>query len=193
MLNEPLIVLIAVAAFIVGWLAAKIGAYISARTSGQRQEKNNHQIRALEANLRIASKGAEEANARLESQNTELATTRKELEAAQFLLQEREKALQEAKANLGEECAKTADLRQELTHRATETIRAQVQLKEIQTEFSLARVGSDAVMEEVSRLEAERAELTSQLKILELELLNAENNEEPRRQLRSAAGSILDG
>lgn len=129
-----------------------------------------HRIRALEADLRVAQRKAEEAELALEKQREEAEGLRTELARAQATLAEHEGEVARLRQSLTDECGKTQKLRQELTTRAEETIRASVRVKDAETELSVARAGSDAVMEQVQRLAAEREELTGRLRVLQSEL-----------------------
>ena len=84
-------------------------------------------------------------------------------------LAERDQKIERLRESLHDECAKTQGLRHELTNRAEETIRASVRVKDAETELSVARAGSDAVLEQIQRLAAEREELTGRLRALQAE------------------------
>ncbi len=63
--------------------------------------------------------------------------------------------------------AKMRELRVELQDRATQTIREHMRAEEAETELQVARAGSDAVLSEISRLQAERERLTDSMRIME--------------------------
>ena len=64
------------------------------------------------------------------------------------------------KEDLKISCAKTVELRQELTDRAEQTIRGQLELDEMKTELQVTKAGTDAVLDEINRLNQEREELS---------------------------------
>lgn len=152
-----------------GWAMGRIGSWFGNRNSRSREEDLNHRVRALEADLRVAQRNAEEAAAQSEQQRQELETLRSQVKNESSAIRERDEQLHKLRQSLADECNKTQTLRQELTTRAEETLRAKVRAKEAETELSVARAGSDAVAAQVKRLAAERAELARKLEALQPE------------------------
>ena len=150
-----------------GWAMGRVGSWFGSRTSRSREEDLNHRIRALEADLRVAQRKADEATAQMEAQRQELETLRGQMQSESSAIRDRDQELKKLRHHLAEECNKTQSLRHELTSKAEETIRARARVKEVETELGVARAGSDAVLAEVQRLAAERAELTSRLQSLQ--------------------------
>jgi uncharacterized coiled-coil DUF342 family protein len=153
-----------------GWAMGRIGSWFGNRSSRTREEELNHRVRALEADLRVAQRKADEATAQAEQHRQELETLRGQMHTESSAIRERDEQLKKLRQELIDECTKTQGLRQELTSRAEETIRARAKVKEVETELGVARAGSDAVIEEVQRLAAERAELTGRLQTMQAEL-----------------------
>jgi chromosome segregation ATPase len=155
---------------LLGWAMARIAIRFSGRPTKTRDQELNYRVRALETDLRLAQRKAEELAAKLEAESADIAARRQELEAGENKLREREQEIVHLKKIISDECSKTNSLRLELTDRAQETIRAQVRLKEIETELSVTHAGSTAVADEIQRLAAERDELTGRLKAVQQEL-----------------------
>lgn len=169
--NEELLLLGGLVGLFAGWVVGRIAAWLRNRRAGAHPtEELNRRIRSLEADLRVAQRKAEEAELALEKGREESDVLRRDLQARNERLAEHERDLQRLRMRLGEECSKTHNLRQELTAKAEETIRATVRVRDAENELSVARAGSDAVMEEVRRLAAEREQLTGRLRSLQAEL-----------------------
>jgi len=152
-----------------GWAVGRLVARLGSRSS-TRAVEGDHRIRALEADLRIAQRKAEEAELALELHREEFEALKREVETRAADLAGREQEIQRLQKSLSDECAKTQSLRGELVHRAEETVRAGVRAKDAETELSVVRAGSEAVLDQVQRLAAEREELTGRLHLLEMEL-----------------------
>jgi chromosome segregation ATPase len=152
-----------------GWVMGRVGSWFGNRKSRSREEDLNHRVRALEADLRVAQRNAEEAAAQSEQHRQELETLRLQVKNESSAIRERDEQLRKLRQSLADECNKTQSLRQELTMRAEETLRAKVRAKEAETELGVARAGSDAVAAQVKRLVAEREELARRLEALQPE------------------------
>ena len=168
---QEIILIFAAIGVLGGWAVGRVVVRLAARgRGGLRSEEANHRIRALEADLRVAQRKAEEAELALERHREESEALRREMEAKGGDLEERNQEIERLRRSLADECAKTQALRGELVNRAEETIRASVRVKDAETELSVARAGSDAVADQIQRLAAEREELTGRLQQLQSEL-----------------------
>jgi predicted nucleic acid-binding Zn-ribbon protein len=170
---QEIVLVFALIGVLGGWAVGRIGAWLGNRhapATGKAEPGAAHRIRALEADLRVAQRKAEEAELALEKQREEADGLRGELARTKEALASRDTDTQQLRQRLADECSKTQKLRQELTDRAEETIRASVRVKDAETELSVARAGSDQVMEQIQRLAAEREELTGRLRALQSEL-----------------------
>lgn len=168
---QEIILIFALIGVLGGWAMGRIGSWSSNRKfSAPRGEDTNHRIRALEADLRVAQRKAEEAELAVERNREETDAARKEIRAKADALAERDREVERLRESLTFECTKTQGLRHELTNRAEETIRAGVRVKDAETELCVARAGSDAVLDQIQRLAAEREELTGRLRALQAEV-----------------------
>jgi chromosome segregation ATPase len=152
-----------------GVVLARIGAALTRRKVDTHREDTDHRIRALDAEMRILQKKAQEAELALERHREESDGLRKAVHTSTATLAERDSELKRLRHSLTEECGKTATLRHELSARVEETVRARARIKDAETELSVARAGSDQVLEQVQRLAAEREELTGRLRVLQAE------------------------
>lgn len=163
---QEIVLIFALIGVVGGWAMGRIGTRL-AKAGGR--EDHDHRIRALEADLRVAQRKAEEAELAIERSREEAESLRARADADSKARAERDAEFERLQKSLADECAKTQKLRQELTDRAEETIRASVRVKEAETELSVARAGSDAVLDQIRKLAAEREELTGRLKALQAE------------------------
>ena len=133
-------------------------------------------MRSIEAELRVARKKAEVAEEKIEAMQCELAELRKEYDQVQRKLSRREEDLAVAEKTLKDEIAKTVGLRHSLSHKAEETIRAQVKVRDIETELSIRDVGVDLDDDALEEIAAEHDELTGRLKALQAMIDDATGN-----------------
>ena len=135
--------LAAVTAFVSGWVVAKFGSYVGRKLQARNQDPRDSRIRSLEADVRVAHSAAEKAKARLDEINGELAEARKALKIRDAALANQESAVDQLRADLKDSVKKTRELREELTLRATENVRSEVKLREVETELSLVHASTD--------------------------------------------------
>ncbi len=169
---QEILLIFAVIGLLGGWAVGRVASWASQRSRGDGPagDKTQHRIRGLEADLRVAQRKNEETELALERTREEADSLRREAQERSDNLAAHTAELEKLRQNLNDECTKTANLRLELTNRAEETIRASVRVKDAETELSVARAGSDAVLEQIQRLAAEREELTGRLRALQAEV-----------------------
>ena len=166
LLSGPVIIA-AVAGVVVGRL---VGA-LAGGSSDRRTAQDERRVRAQDAELRVAQKTVEQQRAELDRLGEELRLVRLELATQREESASRDERLTRLKADLQNEFAKTARLRQELSERAEETVRGQARLRDLQNELGVARAGSDVILEQVARLEQERDDLNTLVRTLREELV----------------------
>lgn len=137
------VTLASLAAFLSGWIVAKLGSYVSRKLKARRQDPRDRRIRSLEADVRVAHSAAEKAKARLDEINGELAEAQRALAARDATLAKQQRVMDQLRADLKDSVIKTRELREELTLRATENIRSEVKLREVETELSLVHASTD--------------------------------------------------
>ena len=137
--------LIAGGAFLLGYLVAKIGAAISRRGKSTDPDPRDSRIRSMEADLRVAQSETERLKAALEEQE-------KEVEKVQNLIEEKDEealkqtgVIEKLHADLKDSIKKTRELRAELTDRATENVKSEVKLREVETELEVAQASSEMI------------------------------------------------
>lgn len=153
----------AVLAFVVGWMLAKIAGAFKKRDTALETPSEHHQIRSLEASLRVAQKKAHEMAEQFEATSCDFNSLKEAHEELESIFADKETKLTEAEKAVKDETAKVRDLRRELTTRAEAKIRAEAHAKEVETELSVMEAGSSAMKDEVSRLSEEHKDLTDKL------------------------------
>lgn len=132
-------------AFLAGWVLSRVSATITRSIrSGQRDPKDRR-IRSLEAELRIAHSEREKY-----AENTE--ALEKGLEEAVAGNKKRDNVIAHQQRRLGglsgdlkDSVKKTRQLRNELSDRATESLRSEVKLREVETELEVAQASTEFI------------------------------------------------
>jgi chromosome segregation ATPase len=177
----------AVAGFAAGGLLSRFLGSVANRPMGKRADDLYHRIRGLEADLRVAQRTADQLRGERDAASAELAARNAELAAAGEQASSKDELVRKLKAEVQHECAKTARLRQELADRAEEMVRTHVQLRDVQNELGVSQVGSDVIVDQITRLERERDELNTLVESLRKEMEGRQ-----RAPLRLGASPLLD-
>jgi chromosome segregation ATPase len=132
-------------AFVLGWVVAKIGAAVSRRVKARERDPRDDRIRNLEAELRIAQGEVEKLKVALEQQEQEVAKAQKLIEAKDEEALKQTGVIEKLNQDLKESVMKTRELRAELTDRATENVKSEVKLREVETELEVAQASSEMI------------------------------------------------
>ncbi|MEO8225457.1 MAG: hypothetical protein ABI661_11695, partial [Gammaproteobacteria bacterium] len=168
--SDLIVAVAAVGGFAAGAMLSRLLGSVANRPMGKRADDLHHAIRALEADLRVTQRTAEHARIEREALAAELAKVDAELVALRDKSGTDDEAIRKLKVQVQHECAKTAGLRHELADRAEEMVRTHVQLRDVQTELGVSQVGSDVVIDEITRLERERDDLNAMVEALRREM-----------------------
>ena len=187
LLSNLFIAAAAVAGFAAGAMLSRFLGSFANRPMGKRADDLHHTIRGLEADLRVAQRTVEQARTERDALTAELGTTAAELGMLREKSAGHDDLVRKLKVEVQHECGKTARLRLELADRAEEMVRTHVQLRDVQNELGVNQVGSDVVMDEITRLERERDDLNAMV-----EGLRKEMAARPRGQLALGASPVLD-
>ena len=137
--------LIAGGAFLLGWIMAKISAALGRRFKAGKRDPRDDRIRSMDAELRIAQGEVNKLKTALEEQEKEVAKVQKYVEDRDEEALKRTGVIEKLTSDLKESVQKTRELRTELTDRATENIKSEVKLREVETELSVAQASSDLI------------------------------------------------
>lgn len=130
-------------AFLAGWVVAKVGGYIARKLSDGEPDPRDSRIRSLAADARVAQSMAEKVKAQLEEKSTQLTDTQKIVKSRDAVIGRQEGIIQHLRVDLKGSVIKTRELRAELTERATENLKSEVKLREVETELSVARSSTE--------------------------------------------------
>jgi len=139
------LIYVAAGAFLLGWLVGKIGAYFGNKFSARNRDPRDDRIRSMVAELRIARTDADKAKAELEGQSKTLKEEEETVVARDKLISEQIDHIAQLRSDLKESVLKTRELRLELTDRATENIKSEVRLRDVETELSVAQASTDMI------------------------------------------------
>ena len=132
-------------AFLLGWLVGKIGAYFGNRIATNKRDPRDDRIRSLDADVRVAQTDAEKAKVDLEERDKELAEQTASAAQHDAKIVEQAQTIARLRADLKDSVKKTRELRAELSDRATENVRSEVKLREVETELSVAHASTDMI------------------------------------------------
>jgi len=139
------LIFVAAGAFLLGWLVGKIGAYIGSRVSARKRDPRDDRIRNLDAELRIAQTNVETSGERLEGLAAELEEKQEHADRADSVIVQQQQKIDKLRRDLKESVLKTRELRADLANRATENVKSEVKLREVETELSVAHASTDMI------------------------------------------------
>jgi len=141
----PEFLMLIAGAFVLGWLVAKTGSALSARQKAKVRDPKDDRIRSLEAEHRIAVTVAEKAKESCETLMKDLEAAKKGVADREAALDEQMNVIAQLRSDLKESVRKTRELRSELSDRATESVRSEVKLREVETELEVSRASTDLI------------------------------------------------
>jgi len=139
------VILMTLGAFLVGWFLASINARLSARYKAKARDPRDDRIRSLEAEHRVAQTDADELRDTVVKLKSELEDAAEGIEKRDNVISHQQERLDDVKGDLKESVLKTRELRHELSDRATENVRSEAKLREVETELSIAQASSDLI------------------------------------------------
>ena len=139
------LILMTVAAFLIGWILASINSRMGDKTRAKKRDPRDDRIRSLEAELRVSQTDLEEAREKAEKLGTELEESSDGVEKRDNVITNQQSKLNETTRDLKESVLKTRELRAELSDRATENVKSEVKLREVETELSVAQASTDLI------------------------------------------------
>lgn len=139
------LILMTVGAFLLGWILSAIAARIGSRDRASKRDPRDDRIRSLDIELRIAQTDLEKAREDLATNIKALADAREDVEKRDNVISHQQKKIEQANRDLKESVRKTRELRSELTDRATESVRSEAKLREVETELSVAQASTDLI------------------------------------------------
>ena len=143
-LTQTMLIIIG-GAFLLGYVVAKIAGGINRRLKATDRDPRDDRIRSMEAELRIAQGEVEKLTAAVEEQEKEFAKAQSLIEDKDEDSLKKTGVIEKLKSDLRESVKKTRELRADLSDRATENIKSEVKLREVETELEVAQASSEMI------------------------------------------------
>lgn len=131
------------AAFLVGWILSAILSRIGANLRSKQRDPRDDRIRALEAEARIARSEAQKMTEQNETNQKDLARSNEGTEKRDNVIAHQQKRIETLTRDLKASVRKTRELRAELSERATENMRSEAKIREVETELEVAQASTD--------------------------------------------------
>jgi chromosome segregation ATPase len=132
-------------AFLIGWLLSSISSSFGAKYRAKRRDPRDDRIRSLEAELRVAQTDLEKVRENSEEQKKGLEESAEGIEKRDNVISHQQEKIDGLSKDLKESVLKTRELRSDLSERATENIKSEVKLREVETELSVARASTEMI------------------------------------------------
>lgn len=139
------LILMTVGAFLLGWLLSSLSSSVGSRIKARKRDPRDDRIRSLEAERRIAQSDATSLRERVETLEKELHEAQDGVEKRDNVITHQQGKIEKLTADLKESVMKTRELRAELSERATENLRSEVKLREVETELEVAQASTDLI------------------------------------------------
>jgi len=139
------LILIAIAAFLLGWILSSISSRLSEKYRAKKRDPRDDRIRSLEAELRIAHADTGKSKTALETLEEQLKETTLNLERRDAVITDQQSRIEKISKDLKDSVLKTRELRAELADRAAENVHAEAKIREVETELSVAQASTDLI------------------------------------------------
>jgi len=136
---------VAAGAFLLGWLVGKFAAFLGSKIQARQRDPRDDRIRNLDAELRIAQADIEKKALVVDGLQSAAKDVDERMRDRDTVLQEQKDRIAKLKSDLRDSVKKTRELRAELSDRATENVRSEVKLREVETELSVAQASTDMI------------------------------------------------
>ena len=143
-LPQNLILMVA-GAFLLGWLLSSISKSLGSKMRAKKRDPRDDRIRSLEAEVRIAQSENLKATQKLELTEQDLEDARGGNEKRDNVIAHQQDRIEALAKDLKESVMKTRELRNELSDRATENLKSEVKLREVETELEVAQASTDMI------------------------------------------------
>jgi len=139
------LILMTTGAFLLGWILSAINARIGDKTRARKRDPRDDRIRSLEAELRVSNGDLEESRKKAEKLAKKLEDSAEGVEKRDNVITHQQLKLDATTKDLKDSVLKTRELRAELSDRATENVKSEVKLREVETELSVAQASTDLI------------------------------------------------
>jgi chromosome segregation ATPase len=139
------LMLMTVGAFVLGWILASISARLGSKYRSSRRDPRDDRIRSLEAELRVKQASTDKLRETTENLSKDLEEYAQGSEKRDNVISHQQEKIEGLKKDLMDSVKKTRELRHELSDRATESVRSEAKLREVETELSVAQASTDMI------------------------------------------------
>ena len=139
------LILMTVGAFLLGWILSAINVRLADKTRARKRDPRDDRIRSLEAELRVAKTDLGESRSKTDKLAEEFEDIQEGVEKRDNVITHQQLKLDATTKDLKESVLKTRELRAELSDRATENVKSEVKLREVETELSVAQASTDLI------------------------------------------------
>ena len=139
------LILVGVGAFVLGWILSMISSGIGNKCKARRRDPRDDRIRSLEAELRIARSETDKVRNTLEETEKARDEALEGNEKRDTVISHQQTKIEDLKKDLTDSVKKTRELRAELQDRATENVKSEAKLREVETELSVAQASTDLI------------------------------------------------
>ena len=139
------LILMTVGAFLLGWLLSSISGSVGSKLKARRRDPRDDRIRSLEAELRVAQTDVQSLKEKIEVFVKDIAEANDGIEKRDKVIEHQEARMASLSSDLRDSVIKTRELRAELSDRATQNIKSEVKLREVETELEVAQASTDMI------------------------------------------------
>lgn len=139
------LILMTVGAFLFGWLLSSLSSSLGSRAKARKRDPRDDRIRSLEAEHRIAKTDADTLKETVVDLEKQLEEATGGIEKRDNVITHQQGRIDKLNSDLKDSVMKTRELRAELSERATENLRSEVKLREVETELEVAQASTDLI------------------------------------------------
>ncbi len=139
------VMLMLAAAFVVGWILSSIKSFFSSKKQAKSRNPRDDRLRSLQAEHRIAQADLAKTTKKFEALKKKLEDARDSIEKRDSMISQQKLRFDGMKKDLTDSVRKTRELRAELSDRATESVKSEVKLREVETELDVAHASTDMI------------------------------------------------
>ncbi|MDH4124897.1 MAG: hypothetical protein OEV69_04600 [Gammaproteobacteria bacterium] len=139
------LILYTAGAFFIGWLLSAINSRMSSISAARKRDPRDDRIRSLEAELRVAQADAEKFSGKAKTLEKSLEEANEGIEKRDNVISHQQERIEDLGRNLKESVLKTRELRAELSERATQNLKSEMKIREVETELEVAQASTDLI------------------------------------------------
>ena len=139
------LILFTAGAFFIGWLLSAISSRMTARFTARKRDPRDDRIRSLEAELRVSQSDSEKNSTKSSQLEKSLTEANEGIEKRDNVISHQQERIEELSKSLKESVLKTRELRAELSDRATQNLKSEMKIREVETELEVAQASTDLI------------------------------------------------